>query len=297
MLQRQEYTPVKTLADQLGISKRQVERMLAGLGELGIPLESLYGRGYRMAPQPNGMPVHLTSQELWALLLLRRFGGRGLGEGASHAIDSLTNRVCHFLSNTAQSQMAEMSELVASPSEPELLVPEVWEAVTQALHRSLLLAFDDHPLEPSDLVQRKVEPWGLFCVEGIWYLHAFDQDRQAGRNFRLNRMQAPRLLNVKVARPERYSAEQAVFHRWNIGTDPDEEVVVECSPTLAAWLAENPVHPEQRLDRQRISFPINNRAFFFDWLLGQRGARLVSPEDLRQELYAHFRQRQVELFA
>ena len=33
-----------------------------------------------------------------------------------------------------------------------------------------------------------------------------------------------------------------------------------------------------------------------DWLLGQRGARLVSPESMRQELYMHFYQRQVELF-
>jgi predicted DNA-binding transcriptional regulator YafY len=297
LLQQEEYTPVQALAEQIGLSKRQIERILASLGEMGIPLQSVHARGYRIAPQPNGVPVHLTNAELWALMLLPRFGLKGLGEGARCAIESLTHRVARHLSEKTQARINEMSSLVAVSASGDELPKDVWETLTQALHQNLQLAFDYHPLQPTDLIHRRVEPWGLFSLRQVWYLHAYDLDRQAARNFRLTRIRAARLLGFPAERPNGYSAQQGLFHAWTIGTGELQEVVVECSPVLTAWLQENPVHPEQRWEGQRVTFSINNRPYFLAWLLSQRGARLVSPVSMHAELLALLQQRQEELFS
>lgn len=291
LLEREQWTSKAEIAREIGRSVRQVERILSQLEEMGFPITHERGQGYRIQSSRGSLPVRLTTEETWALLLLQRCALAEVGPGARQSLGNLIERIRGQLTGGANEALGEMQSWVASEPPGQLAEPQVWQVVTDALSRGLQLRFDYHKLNEPEAAERRVDPWGMFSVGRVWYLQGFDHQRQGVRNFRLNRMFRPVLLDFKALRPEGYQAARQLFHRFDIGQGEAQWVGLFCTQLLHRWLLENPLHPQQRESNGAILVPVRNLSLFLGTLMALQGLERVEPPEVHQALLERMRQR------
>ncbi|MBV9292491.1 MAG: YafY family transcriptional regulator [Frankiales bacterium] len=180
--------------------KRMFERDKEDLRDLGIPLETGTNSafdddpGYRIARRDYALPdITLEPGEATAVgLAVRMWSSAAMGEPATRALRKL------------EAIGVEVAPL------PEGLQPRVesgsaFPRLAEAVHDGRVVTFDYRTAGGGEPAQRTVEPWGVVCWRGRWYLVGHDRDRDATRVFRLSRLiGAPKLVGPKgaVRRPE-----------------------------------------------------------------------------------------------
>ena len=164
--------------------KRMFERDKEDLRDLGIPLEvgshSQFDdeQGYRIPRSDYALPeIRLEADEAAAVgLAARMWSSATHGATATRALRKL---------ETAGVELVPL---------PEGLQPRLGAGgaglptVHEALRDGRRLRFDYRGANDSAAAARRVEPWGVVCWRGRWYLVGHDLDRQAPRAFRLSRV-------------------------------------------------------------------------------------------------------------
>ena len=114
LLRRDKLTTKREMMEASQLSERQVERILKSIEGLGYPIYHERGRGYRVLANGHSLPIRLSGEEAWALLLLQRCSLRGLGEGAQTALANVTQKVRSKIAPQSQSTMQQLEPWVAS---------------------------------------------------------------------------------------------------------------------------------------------------------------------------------------
>ncbi len=206
---------------------RAFERDKDDLRTLGIPLvvESVAHTdpplmGYRIPPEQYYLPDPGLEQDELAALNLAALTIRLDDLGSGEALWKLG----------ASAGAAEQSAngAVATIPSDENLGP-IFSAITS--RHTIAFAYRGDP--------RRVEPWRLDFQRGRWYLTGFDLDREAERNFRLNRIEGSVTVEATLAtaaRPvnETRQARQA----WEIGPEPVAEVQLLVDADRVAWASQ-----------------------------------------------------------
>jgi proteasome accessory factor C len=128
--------------------------------------------------------------------------------------------------------------------------------------------------------RRRIHPWGLHVEDGRWYLQGHDDDADAARIFRLDRILDARALPepIGVERPD-----PLPVPRYQPG-DGDQLVVLELEPS-ARWLEEAievDTVEDVANDRRRIRFRTGAPGWIAELVLtAAGGARVVEPSSLR----------------
>lgn len=297
LLRREQLTTKAEMARAADLSERQIERILQKLEALGFPLYHERGRGYRILHHNHSLPIRLSGEEAWALLLLQECSLRGLGPGALSALENLSHKVRKKIAPESQSALEHLQSLAAADEAGEGVSPSVWQVVTEGLTRSLQIHFEYRKLSDQEPMLRRVDPWGLFTVRGCWYLQGYDHTREQTRNFRLTRIQQPRLTTLVASRPEGYEMQANLFHRFDLGPGPEVEVQLHCEPLLQSWLRENPLHPSQVWREDGPVVRVKNIDLLLDWLLSLPGLRRLSPPEIHQRLQERLATRARQLSA
>ncbi len=284
LLRRDKLTTKREMMEASQLSERQVERILKSIEGLGYPIYHERGRGYRVLANGHSLPIRLSGEEAWALLLLQRCSLRGLGEGAQTALANVTQKVRSKIAPQSQSTMQQLEPWVASDGPLEGVTAEVWRVLTEGLTRSLQIHFEYRKISSDQPMLRKVDPWGLFSVAGGWYLQGWDHDRGEVRNFRLSRIEQVRLTFLRASRPDGYQVQEHLFHRFDLGSGDGHELELECDNLLRNWLHENPLHPSQRPTPRGVVVCIRNLDLFLDHLLALPGLRRLHPGEMHQQL-------------
>lgn len=295
LLRRDQLTSKREMMEASQLSERQVERILKSLEELGFPIYHERGRGYRILSNGHSLPIRLSGEEAWALLLLQNCSLRGLGEGAQAALANLAQKVRSRIAPETQSALQQLEPWAASDGPLEGVGVEVWRVLTEGLSRSLQIHFEYRKISSDQAMLRKVDPWGLFSVAGGWYLQAWDHDRGEVRNFRLSRIAQVRLTSLRASRPDGYQVQDHLFHRFDIGAGNGHELELECDDLLRNWLRENPLHPSQECTSLGVRVCVRNLEFFLDHLLALSGLRRLHPEEMHQLLLQRLAQRRRQL--
>jgi predicted DNA-binding transcriptional regulator YafY len=166
--------PARALAARLGVSVRTVERDVARLRRLGLPVEPRRGEGYRLAEEAGAggvlPPVVLTAEEAAAVAAaLRDVEEDGLAAPARSALRKIA---------------AALSVPEREPAGP----PPVARTVERALARgrALRIGYADRT---GAVTSRDVEPRILLAGRGsVRYLVAWCRLRDDVRVFRLDRI-------------------------------------------------------------------------------------------------------------
>lgn len=269
------------LAEAVGRTPRTIFRDLRELEDLGFPIYN--DDGYRFAADAFLPALHLQPRELLALFLgarmLEGVGGEELVPDARRALEKLVRG----MSEERRPHMGAMRETlqVTAPTEDTGVEHLLALQAVIGNGRQLLLRYQG--LQHEAVQERVVDPMGLFGFRQVWYLRAFDQTRQAYRSFRLSRVAEWRLLDTAVTHPAKMELQDAVYHRWD-GQGEPVEVELKVCEALGRWLAENPPHPSQRIDGERVHYKVSDLPAVARWAASLHGLEVLGPPALRREM-------------
>ncbi|WEH42696.1 WYL domain-containing protein [Streptomyces sp. NBC_01218] len=218
---------------------RMFERDKDDLRELGLVIETVEGLdgdiGYLARRDSNRLPpITLDAEEAAALEIAAKVWQQArLAGAASGALQKL---------RAAGMPEAEDTYEVPSALEPRIPVHEAaFEPLMLACRDRRPVTFDYRKGNSAHAEQRQVEPWGLECWRGHWYLAGWDRERGAERVFRLSRITG------------RVRSRAGVF----TAGIPD---VVTVRETVESWAGETATRTARIRLRAGAGFPLRSRA-------------------------------------
>jgi predicted DNA-binding transcriptional regulator YafY len=209
LLESSERVTGTTLANKLEVSLRSVQRYVAQLQDLGIPVESSRGVGgaYRLKPGFRLPPLMLTDDEALAVSLgLRTFESLGLSAFAPATSSALSKLKRVLPKNLAEHVNVIQEAIELEPSwwsvsiDTKLLMTAASAVQARAPMMFAYRAFD------GTQTRREVEPYSVLYHDGRWYLVAYCRLRLAVRSFRFDRMLELQVNDGHFDRPADFDA-------------------------------------------------------------------------------------------
>lgn len=209
ILQARERVSGAELARRLEVNPRTVQRYIARLQDLCIPVESTRGVGgaYRLKPGFRLPPMMFTDEEAFALTLgLRALRHLGLAAFAP-ATEGAAAKLGRVLPDPLRESAAAVDEVVA-------IEPGPWVTSTPAeslirlctavrSRRRVAFRYESHDRTAS---RREVEPYVIVHMDGRWYMVGRCLMRQALRTFRLDRVSECEVSDQGFERPSGFDA-------------------------------------------------------------------------------------------
>ncbi|UQN08641.1 YafY family protein [Deinococcus sp. QL22] len=292
LLQSREEVSGAELARRLEVSPRTVQRYVARLQDLGIPVEGRRGVGgaYRLKPGFRLPPLMFTPEEALAAALglrtLRHLGLHALAPAAEAASAKLARTLPAALKDDVQA-LEDSVQLDASPwvvtTDARLLA-----TLLQAVHTTCRVAFM-YAAPATPPILRQADVYRVVHLDGRWYAVGHCHLRAALRSFRLDRMSDLSVLRDPFTPPPGFDA--AAYLRSTLHAAPtafEVSVWLDCPledlrGRVAVWGTDLTAEGAgTRLRAQR-----ENLGSFAAFLLGVGCAfRVESPPELHAEFRA-----------
>jgi predicted DNA-binding transcriptional regulator YafY len=217
LLAERDYTTATHLAEELGVSVRTVQRDLAFLRDLGMPVDSDRGRGGGLRLEHGWAlgRVHLNETEAIGLLLALTIAEK---VGSPLLLDDTRSIARKIASSFAPAQARRILAirrriLVGASASPVVLssyVPPNARVTKPLLHafanrRVAVITYHDRQ---AHVTERKVELQYLYYNVPVWYALAWDRLRDDVRSFRIDRIKTVQLHSeaFSLRREERFLA-------------------------------------------------------------------------------------------
>jgi predicted DNA-binding transcriptional regulator YafY len=288
ILQARDHVTGAELAERLEVDLRTVQRYVARLKDLSIPVDSSRGVGgaYRLRPGFRLPPLLLTNEEAFALSLgLRALRQVGLSAFAPETEGALA-KLGRVLPEALRESIRTVEDVVAIEPGPWVVSTDV-ECLIHAASairagKRIRFAYRSHGGATS---LRQIEPYAVMHADGRWYLIGHCLSRRALRTFRLDRVTDLRLCSATFRRPAGFDARRYLEERMPfIQSDYQIDVwidmpIEEAENTFGPWRVA--IEPEDggtrvRCGRDRLDM-------FAAMLLGlDRRIVVTSPMELRE---------------
>ncbi|HEY7212285.1 MAG TPA: YafY family protein [Bryobacteraceae bacterium] len=204
ILQARERVSGAELASRLEVNTRTVQRYIARLQDLCIPVESVRGAGgyYRLKPGFRLPPLMFTDEEALALTLgLRALRNLGLAAFAP-ATEGAAAKLGRVLPENLRESARTVDEVVALEPGPWVISTSAESLMRVAmairLRRRVGFAYRTY----NDMLSRReFEPYGVIHLDGRWYVAGRCLLREDLRTFRLDRISELALGAETFTRP------------------------------------------------------------------------------------------------
>jgi predicted DNA-binding transcriptional regulator YafY/DNA-directed RNA polymerase specialized sigma24 family protein len=270
---------VRTLLDELGVSRSTFYRDLRVLEEAGFPIEKEEQNGearYRLLGEAMP-PVQPTAHQVYALRLARHLLAPLEGTKILGALDALLSRKVPGAGRAPA--------VVVAPPQPAG-EPSITAAIERAMIHGVRIAFT-YAASRGEPSGRKVEPLALHVRDGHLYLSAFDVDKRELRTFKIARMSTAHVLEEKAEEHPEYDEARVFAHAAKIWDGPLVDVEVRISSRGARFVNEWPLVPSQQLEklpdgavlvRARVSGTVEAMRWVLRW---GKDAQVIAPPELR----------------
>ena len=209
ILQAREQVSGAELATRLEVNGRTVQRYIARLQDLCIPVESTRGVGgaYRLKPGFRLPPMMFTDEEAFALTLgLRALRHMGLAAFAP-ATEGAAAKLGRVLPDSLRESAKAVDDVIAVEPGPWVVSTSAeWLIrVCTAIRTRHRVGFhyESHDRTSS---HREVEPYGIVHTDGRWYVVGRCRMRKELRTFRLDRVSELEMSEEVFERPVDFDA-------------------------------------------------------------------------------------------
>jgi predicted DNA-binding transcriptional regulator YafY len=213
LLGDRDVTTVGDLADDLGVSLRTVQRDLATLRDLGMPIEGDRGRGggIRLEHGWSLGRVHLNESEALGMLLSLTIAEKISSPLLLEDLRSIQRKVSAAFAPAQSRRIRALRRrvLVGGPASDRILTnyspphPSITQGLMQAFlyQRVASIRYQD---QSGTVTDREIETQYLYYNLPVWYALAWDRLRDDVRFFRLDRLQRIQALaaNFRLRRPD-----------------------------------------------------------------------------------------------
>jgi predicted DNA-binding transcriptional regulator YafY len=209
LMQIHETVTTAQLARKLEVSPRSVQRYVARLQDMGIPIEGKRGVGghYRLKAGHRIPPLMFSSEEALTLVL----GLHALQHLGLHALAPMTETVKaklhRVLPHATREHVQTLEQAVQVGASPWVVGTDFaqLQCLLQAVrgHQVIQFAYTDNHAQSS---QRTAQPSHAIHLDGRWYAVAWCELRRDTRVFRLDRMTHLRVLETTFLPPAPFDA-------------------------------------------------------------------------------------------
>jgi proteasome accessory factor B len=263
--------------------QRKFERDKAELRALGVPLEtgtaSIFDSepGYRIARRDYALPpILLEPDEAAAVgVAARLWRHAGMAAAASSGLAKL------------RAGGVEVDPHATLGVEPVIAVDAAFEPLAAAARARRQVTFDYRVPEDDRPSTRHLQPWGVVCWRGRWYVVGFDTDRGAARCFRLSRI----VGRVRAVGPEAaFSPPEAVdliqyVARWTGPVERTNVAKVLVRPGRAAGVRRWAQSRESTVDGDVLELRFADPEGFAAWLVGYGAdVTVLEPDEVRKSV-------------
>jgi proteasome accessory factor B len=168
---------------------------------------------------------------------------------------------------------------------------EVFQVLSRAMRERRSLGFAYRKLGAESFEQRLVDPHHLACVQGLWYLVAYDRDRSAMRTFALPRISQPRMGKERFERRKDFSPDRFFANSFGVMAGEGTQLVrIRFDAYAARLIRERHWHSSQLIKELdggelELQLQVGSLRELETWLLGWAGhARVLQPKKLAESL-------------
>ena len=288
ILQAREHVSGAELAERLEVDIRTVQRYIARLQDLSIPVESVRGVGgfYRLRPGFRLPPLMFTDEEAFALSLgLRALRQLGLSAFAP-ATEGASAKLGRVLPEALRESIQTVEDVIAVEPGPWVISTSadclIRAASAIRMCRRVRFAYRSHAGAGS---HREVEAYAVIHTDGRWYLIGHCLSREALRTFRLDRVDDLEVCAETFKRPDSFDPRAYLRERMPfVQSDYQIDVWIdmpidEAERTFAPWRVAT--KPDQGGTRLRCGR--DHLRMFAAMLLGTGRRVLVhQPQELKE---------------
>jgi predicted DNA-binding transcriptional regulator YafY len=285
----------KEVAERLAMSVRNVYRDLRAIeGELGMPTWAEGGR-WGILPGAFLPPLKLTLSEAMAVVLAARLMVR-YADKYDPDLASAFEKLAAALPDTLREYVGRSLDVLQDAPLDAGFIEHVRQLTRAWADRRVVdieyegAAYEGRPGERSRRMVRPllIEP---SLQTHALYLIGWDEDRDAMRTFKIERIRDVRITTRSFEPPEEATLERDLRRGWDIIADqPAVEVVLRFSPAVADRVLETTWHPLQRTERtpdgglvwsSTVSGVIEIRLWILSW---GEDVEVLDPAELRAQV-------------
>jgi len=279
------------LAATFETSKRTIYRDIQALGEAGVPLVSVPGRGYSLMKGYFLPPLSFTTEEATMLLLGAEFMAQNFDARYRAAAQSASRKIEGVLPEKLRGEVQYLRNnirFIVAGTHEEGREMQMLQQLRRAIIDRVTVRFHYHARysknDQGEEQVREANPYGLAHVGHSWYLVAYCHLRKDMRNFRLERMDDLELLPQTFTRPADFE----------VGPRTREEqsgMIVRAlfDREISRWARESrwyaTVSEEETAQGLLVTLKIRQESEVMQWLLGWgQHVRVLEPDSLREKL-------------
>jgi predicted DNA-binding transcriptional regulator YafY len=279
------------LAATFETSKRTIYRDIQALGEAGVPLISVPGRGYSLMKGYFLPPLSFSADEATMLLLgsdymAQNFDAqyRAAAQSASRKIEGVLpeklREEVHYLQNSIR--------FISTGAIDDKAETEMLRQLRRAIIERVTVRFRYHTRYAtsgqSEQHTRETDPYGLVHSLSAWHLVAYCHLRKDIRNFRLDRVERLELLPQTFQRPSDFKMQEKRQR------DQDGIIVrARFDKEIARWVRESrsyfTIAEEEDAAGLLVTLKVRQENEILQWLLGWGcHVQVLEPASLRQSI-------------
>lgn len=287
------------LRSELGVTKRTVQRDIAGLERSGFPIVSEARDGTVFWRFIEGFsaesPVSLTLTELMALYYSRGLLRPLQGSEIHDSIESAMQKIGATLPAESLRLMRELEAAVAvstSGWKDYSRSREIMDKLTKALMHRYTVRLEHTAVGYKEPVSREVDPYKLWYVNNGLYLVGHDHRSVEVRVFAVERITSVSLTNRRFEVPSSFDFEKFSRSAFVMIGGEAQEVEIRFSKDQAPYVRERTWHPSQSIEAKPngsviLRLKVADLGEVKRWLIGFGADALVlKPSSLRREIAA-----------
>ena len=224
------------LAAEFELSERTIYRDMSALIQMGIPIRSEAGVGYRLRDGYFLPPLLLEKEEAIAAGFALKFLKTCMGDSSRKSSLNALRKIESVLPNKVRTDyLRELEVLDFVPMSSELpFYNDHFRLLITAIKDRCLVDLKYISFRRETPETRKIEPMKLFLAPGLnnWYLEAFCLTRKDWRLFRLDR-----IVQVKMTKT-RFLARNREEYQFHPSPAVANKAMVYTIPEQARWIRE-----------------------------------------------------------
>ena len=295
LLKEGKFPNCQDLCIDFEVSYKTVQRDIDFMrDQLQLPIEyDSAHHGFIYTKEVKNLPaVALQEGEVVALLVAQRAAEQYRGTPFEKALRSAFTRLIEGLPSKSEISLKDLSDAVSfRPPGPPASDLESFQTLSNALLASQEISFTYRKPGDGAANERRVEPYHLGCIGGIWYLIGLDLGRNAIRTFALSRISKPKNLNRRFTRPKGFSLDDMLSESFSaFETHAAQQVRIILDPLAASLTAERKWHPSQKMTYRKdgsaeLSLKVGLAPDLEAWIMawGPR-AKVLAPAALKNRI-------------
>jgi predicted DNA-binding transcriptional regulator YafY len=291
------YPNCRKLADELEVSSKTVQRDIDFMRyQLGLPIEydQLHFGFYYTEPVANFPNIEISEGELIALYIGQKALAQYKGTSFEAPLSTAFRKITDGLRDTISMTWSDLDSAVSFRSAGKATADvHLFEQLSHAVFKQVEVRFDYKKPDAARYEQRYVQPYHLGCVENLWYLFAFDLDREQLRTFALPRIRDVRVSKTRFRRPVDFSIGRFLGESFGVFTKPGKAkhtIRIVFDAFAASRIEERQWHPSQKIKQLRdggieLSLTLGNLEEVERWILSwAEHARVLAPPELKERI-------------